>query len=73
MADQKVGKFAKYHDFVESCCHSEEKFFYEIYFPKDADEMLRLALISQVIFFYMLGGFWNTLPGNREGVELFNK
>ena len=73
MADQKVGKFAKYHDVVESCCHSEEKFFYEIYFPKDADEMLRLALISQVIFFYMLGGFWNTLPGNREGVELFNK
>jgi hypothetical protein len=74
MSDQIVGKFAEYFDESGCCCCETSKLFYEIYFPPDANEMVRLTLIGQIIFFVKLGitGTFGILPGNRNGVERFN-
>ena len=53
MLDQSVGKFAYLFE-KGCCCCSSDKLFYEIYFPPDANEMVRLALIGQIIFFHKL-------------------
>ena len=66
MNDQSVGKFALYYE--KQFCNETK--FYEIYFPPDSNEMIRLALIAQIIFLVKLGNpiFW-TLPGSRNNVE----
>ena len=70
MDDIKVGKFAKYFN-KGILCQSDE-LFYEVYFPQDANEMLRLALISQIIFFHKLKvDYFGDLPGSRDGLEYF--
>ena len=70
MDDIKVGKFAKYFN-KGILCQSDE-LFYEVYFPPDANEMLRLALISQIIFFHKLKvDFFGRLPGSRDNLEYF--
>ena len=73
MSDQSVGKFA--YLFEKGCCCASDKLFYEIYFPPDANEMVRLALIAQIIFFYKFRLTGNkaflSLPGNRENIEQF--
>ena len=68
MSDQSVGKFAFYYE--KQFCNETK--FYEIYFPPDSNEMIRLALIAQIIFLVKLGNpiFW-TLPGSRNNVEKF--
>jgi len=70
MDDIKVGKFAKYFN-KGILCQSDE-LFYEVYFPPDSNEMLRLALISQIIFFHKLKvDYFGVLPGSRDGLEDF--
>jgi len=73
MLDQSVGKFA--YLFEKGCCCASDKLFYEIYFPPDADEMVRLALIAQIIFFHKLRATGNhaflSLPGNRDNIKQF--
>ena len=68
MNDQSVGKFALYYE--KQFCNETK--FYEIYFPPNSNEMIRLALIAQIIFLVKLGNpiFW-TLPGSRNNVEKF--
>ena len=74
MSDQIVGKFAEYYNESGCCCCENNTLFYEIYFPPDANEMVRLTLIGQIIFFVKLGitGTFEILPGNRNGIERFN-
>jgi len=73
MLDQSVGKFA--YLFEKGCCCASDKLFYEIYFPPDANEMVRLALIAQIIYFYKFRLTGNrafiSLPGNRDNIEQF--
>ena len=70
MTNEPVGKFALYFNKGILCQHDE--FFYEIYFPPDANEMIRLALISQIIFFYKLEtNYFGSLPGSRVNLEQF--
>jgi len=72
MLDQSVGKFA--YLFEKLCCQ-KDKNFYEIYFPPDSTEMVRLALIAQIIFFFKYRATGNSafhsLPGSRDNVEQF--
>ena len=73
MQDQMVGKFAMYVD-PGSCCCSKSEFFYEVYFPPDANELLRLALIAQILFFVKLNDFYfGSLPGSSDGIEQYSE
>jgi len=67
MNDQSVGKFALYYE--KQFCNETK--FYEIYFPPDSNEMIRLALIAQIIFLVKLGNSIWTLPGSGNNVEQF--
>jgi hypothetical protein len=73
MLDQSVGKFA--YLFEKGFCCQSDKLFYEIYFPPDATEMDRLALIAQIIFFFKFRATGNnafiSLPGSRNNIEQF--
>ena len=73
MSDQSVGKFAEYFD-EKGCCCVDTTLFYEIYFPPDSNEMTRLALIGQIIFFIKHGitGCFGILPGSRDNIERYN-
>ena len=72
MQDQSVGKFAYLY---EKLCCQKDKNFYEIYFPPDATEMVRLALIAQILYFFKFRATGNiafhSLPGNRDNIEQF--
>ena len=50
MSNQCVGKYVRFYDVTGCCCSMKPTLFYEIYFPPDANEMLKLALIGQFIF-----------------------
>jgi hypothetical protein len=73
MQDQPVGKFV--HLFEKGVCCAKGKNFYEIYFPPDANEMIRLALIGQIIYFVKFKGIgmiaFASLPGSRDNIEQF--
>ena len=73
MQDQPVGKFV--YLFEKGVCCVRDKNFFEIYFPPDANEMLRLALIGQIIYFVnfeedAIIAFTN-YPGRRDNIEQF--
>lgn len=71
MSDQNVGKFAKYFNKTGVCC-PEIEMFYEVYFPPDSNEMVRLALIAQILFFIKLNkNYFGILPGSRYNLEQF--
>ena len=73
MQDQPVGKFV--HLFEKGVCCVKDKNFYEIYFPPDANEMIRLALIGQILYFVKFKGIgmiaFASLPGSRDNIEQF--
>ena len=73
MNNESVGKFAYYYDRIRSCCSDPEiNTFYEIYFPPDANELLKLALIGQMIFFiHFKTSMFGILPGSSENLNLF--
>ena len=74
MANQVVGKFAEYYDSSGCCCCLTKTLFHEIYFPPDSNEMLRLSLISQVIFFlHFHQKIFGTLPGTKDNIVQFIK
>lgn len=71
MIDQSVGKFAKYVNKTNVCC-SEIELFYEVYFPPDSNELIRLALIAQILFFIKFHqNYFGVLPGSRNNLEQF--
>ena len=72
MFDQRVGKFVSFHDVNGCCCCETHNEFYEIYFPADANLMLRLALIGQMIFFFHFGtNLFGSLPGSSDDIGQF--
>ena len=69
MQDQMVGKFALLNE-PGCCCCVKREFFYEVYFPPDANELLRLALIAQILYFVLFKEKqFGVLPGSRDGIE----
>ena len=50
MLGQVVGQCVRYFNESGCCCCQSATFFYEIYFPKDANELAKLALIGQLVF-----------------------
>ena len=73
MSDQSVKKFAEDFDQTGCCCYINNTLFYEIYFPPDVNEMVRLALMGQIIFFIKLRitGCFGILPGNPNNIYDF--
>ena len=72
MANQAVGKYAEFYDNSGCCCCITITHFYEVYFPADANEMLRLALISQMIFFLHFHQYlFGTLSGSGNDLNQF--
>ena len=73
MNDQPVGKFAFLHE-KPTCC-KKGRYFYEIYFPPDANEMIRLALIGQILFFSKFKDIcmnaFASYPGSKDNIEQF--
>ena len=75
MDNQSVGKFVRFYDETSSCCGcccNSKTLFHEIYFPPDANDLLRLALIGQMIFFLFLKkNYFGLLPGTKDNLNQF--
>lgn len=72
MSNQSVGKYVKYFNEVGCCCCQTATLFFEIYFPQDANEMLRLGLIGQMIFMIEEKlNVWAVLPGSKDDLARF--
>ena len=72
MNDQLAGKFAYCNERNKLC----SKNFFEIYFPPEANEMIRISLISQCIFLFRFPGtrreeFFESLPGSDSDLTKF--
>ena len=72
MSDQLEGKFAFCNE-KNKCC---SKTFFEIYFPPEANEMIRISFISQCIFLFRFPGtrreeFFESLPGSDSDLTKF--
>ena len=73
MSDQCVGKYVNYYD-QKGCplcgCFQETNSFLEVYFPSDANELLKLSLISQLLFILdeQVNTFW-LLPGTKDNLS----
>ena len=64
-SNQCVGKYVRFFDITGCCCCQTSTLFFEIYFPPDANEMLKLALIGQMLFILEVGpNIFGVLPGN---------
>ena len=72
MNNESVGKFVLYYEKTGCGSCANVTCFYEIYFPPDANEMLRLSLIGQMIFFMHFGKTkFGVLPGTKDNLDLF--
>lgn len=75
MSDQCVGKYVHYF-YQTGCpcpicgfCQTTTEFF-EVYFPSDANELLKLSLIGHLLFVLDLGPpIFGTLPGTKENLD----
>ena len=72
MSDQLEGKFAFCNE-KNKCC---SKTFFEIYFPPEANELIRISLISQCIFLFKTSSFQREmffayLPGTKPELIKF--
>ena len=50
MSDQVVGQYAFFFDKTGCCCCEKITEFYEVYFPSDANEILKAALVGHFLF-----------------------
>ena len=72
MDNRSVGKYVKFLDVTGCSCTRKETLFYEIYFPSDANDLLRLAIIGQMIFFIHFNkNYYGILPGSRDNLNQF--
>lgn len=72
MSNQSVGKYVRYYDESGCLCCQSTTYFFEIYFPSDANEMLKLSLIGHLIFLLQVGtNIFSTLPGSEGNLALF--
>jgi hypothetical protein len=72
MSGQSVGKYVRFFDRSGCCCCETRTLFYEIYFPPDANEILRLALIGHLIFLIELGPNMFSLLGSNNNLVPFS-
>ena len=71
MTDQNVGKFAEYINKLGLSC-AQAEMFYEVYFPPESNDQIRLALIGQILFFIKFNtNYFGILPGSRYNLEEF--
>lgn len=72
MDNRSVGKYVKFYDVTGCSCNRKETLFYEIYFPSDANDSLRLAILGQMIFFIHFNyNYYGILPGSRDNLNQF--
>lgn len=72
MSGQCVGKYVQYFYQTGCFCCMEPTLFFEIYFPPDANEMLKLSLIGHFIFLLQLGPhIFGALPGSKDNLSMF--
>ena len=71
MSDQSVGKYVQYFNQSGCVCCQNSTIFFEVYFPSDANEMLKLALIGHFIFILLLGPIiFGYLPGSKDNLGM---
>lgn len=72
MSDQCVGKFVRFFDQTGCCCCVKTTEFFEVYFPSDANEMLKISLLGHFLFLnFVLEPFLWILPGKKEDLASF--
>ena len=73
MDNRSVGKYVKYYGVTGCYSCRKETLFYEIYFPPDANDLLRLAiLVGQMIFFiHNNKNYYGILPGSKDNLNQF--
>ena len=71
MSGQSVCKYVRFIDLSGYCCCETKILFYEIYFPPDANEILKLALIGHLIFLFELGPNMFSLLGSNNNLVPF--
>lgn len=73
MSDQCVGQFVRFFDQTGCCCCVKPTEFFEIYFPSDANELLKISLIGHFLFLnFVLEPLLWTLPGKKEDLTSFS-
>ena len=66
------GKYVKFFEVTGCTCCQTPTLFFEIYFPSDANEMLKLALIGQLIFLLQVGpDVFGVLPGTSGNPNMY--
>lgn len=64
--------YADIHFYDKNCCNNITEEFFEIYFPADANLMLRLAFICQMLYSWDYGLFpFGIVPGTMDDLEQF--
>ena len=71
MSDQCVGQFVRFLDQTGCCCCLKTNIFFEVYFPSDANELLKISLIGHFLFLNFDFEFW-ALPGKKEDLASFS-
>lgn len=67
MSDQVVGQYVHFFDTSGCCCCVKATEFSEVYFPSDANELLKVALVGHLLFLLAIGtDIFITLPGKKE-------
>ena len=67
MSDQVVGQYVHFFDTSGCCCCVKATEFAEVYFPSDANELLKIALVGHLLFLLAIGtDIFVTLPGKKE-------
>ena len=72
MSNQVVGQYVFYFDKTGCCCCVKTTEFAEVYFPSDANELLKISLIGHLLFLLTVGtDIFFTLPGRKEDFASF--
>ena len=72
MSGHSVGKYVEYFNQTGCCCCVTKTSFFEVYFPSDANELLKLALIGHLLLLIQFGtDIFATLPGSNDNLALF--
>ena len=70
MSDQCVGQYVFFFD--QPCCCSTIESFAEVYFPSDANELLKVALVGHLLYILTIGlNIFYFLPGKKEDLPSF--
>lgn len=72
MSAQCVGQFVRFFDPIMACCSVKYTEFFEVYFPSDTNEMLKISLLGHFLFLiYAPEPFLWMLPGKKEDLASF--